>query len=114
MEKSYNQIAGKSIERIAALSDGLFAIAMTLIVLEIHVPEHTGIHSESELWGALATLSPRVLTYLLSFMTLGILVRRSNEGTAEAHQGSGEGSARTSAPWRTRTPDSGGRRRNSS
>jgi len=36
---SYNQVAGRSLERIGALSDGVFAIAMTLIVLEIRVPE---------------------------------------------------------------------------
>ena len=35
MSVIYNQIANRSLERIGALSDGLFAIAMTLIVLEI-------------------------------------------------------------------------------
>src|SRR4029078_3467084 len=35
----YNQSANRSLDRIGALSDGLFAIAMTLIVLEIHVPD---------------------------------------------------------------------------
>jgi Endosomal/lysosomal potassium channel TMEM175 len=35
---SYNQFAGRDIDRLAALSDGLFAVAMTLIVLEVHVP----------------------------------------------------------------------------
>ncbi len=72
MTTSYNKIASQGLERIAALSDGLFAIAMTLIVLEIHVPEHTAIHSEADLWQALVTLSPRLLTYLISFLTLGI------------------------------------------
>jgi uncharacterized membrane protein len=37
MSVIYNQIANRSLERIGALSDGLFAIAMTLIVLEIRV-----------------------------------------------------------------------------
>lgn len=69
---SYNAIAGTNRERIAALSDGLFAIAMTLIVLEVHVPSAEGIHSESDLWQALAHLTPRAVTYLLSFLTLGI------------------------------------------
>ena len=32
--KAYNEIAGRSVERLAALSDGLFAIAMTLLIIE--------------------------------------------------------------------------------
>jgi TMEM175 potassium channel family protein len=58
--------------RIAALSDGVFAIAMTLIVLEIHVPDAGPIHSEQDLWSAFLGLGPRLVTYLLSFLTLGI------------------------------------------
>lgn len=72
MSSLYNQIAGRGLERIAALSDGLFAIAMTLIVLEIHVPAHDGIHDSRDLWRALCALMPRIVTYLLSVLTLGI------------------------------------------
>jgi uncharacterized membrane protein len=68
----YNQIANRRLERIGALSDGLFAIAMTLIVLEIHVPAPAGITTEADLWTNLIPLGARLLTYLLSFMTLGI------------------------------------------
>lgn len=69
---SYNRIAGQSLERLAALSDGIFAVAMTLLVLDIHAPAAHSIHSENELWQALITLAPRLLVYLMSFMTLGI------------------------------------------
>ena len=73
MAQSYNRLtAGRRLERIAGLSDGVFAIAMTLIVLEIHVPDAGPIHSEKDLWDALLTLGPRLVTYLLSFLTLGI------------------------------------------
>lgn len=72
MPHVYNAIAGRSLERIGALSDGLFAIAMTLIVLEIHVPAPAGVQTERELWHALAALTPRLVTYLMSFLTLGI------------------------------------------
>src|SRR5213593_4044913 len=73
MALSYNQATpGRRLERIAALSDGVFAIAMTLIVLEIHVPDAGPIHSEQDLWDALLRLGPRLLTYFLSFLTLGI------------------------------------------
>ena len=73
MITSYNQVAGRALERIAALSDGLFAIAMTLIVLEIHVPDPGPVRSDQDLLAAVATLSPRIVTYLLSFLTLGII-----------------------------------------
>jgi uncharacterized membrane protein len=69
---TYNQIAGRGLERIAALSDGLFAFAMTVIILEIRVPAPGGIHTEADLWRALAGLGPRAITWLLSFLTLGI------------------------------------------
>jgi uncharacterized membrane protein len=68
----YNQIANRSLDRIGALSDGLFAIAMTLIVLEIHVPDPATIGTDAQLVAALGDLAPRFLTYLLTFLTLGI------------------------------------------
>ncbi len=72
VQTPYNRIAGGGLERIAALSDGLFAIAMTLIVLEVHVPETGDIQSERDLLGALADVTPDLLVYALSFLTLGI------------------------------------------
>jgi uncharacterized membrane protein len=80
----YNRIAGQSLERLAALSDGIFAVAMTLLVLDLHVPVSKVIHveqalwvngaiqSEQVLWNALSSLAPNLLTYLMSFLTLGI------------------------------------------
>lgn len=72
MTMSYNQIAGQSVERLAALSDGIFAVAMTLLVLDLRVPAGEAIHSEHDLWRALVALSPRLVMYLMSFLTLGI------------------------------------------
>jgi len=72
MTTFYNRIAGQSVERLAALSDGIFAVAMTLLVLDLHVPVSEAIHSERELWNALLRLSPQLLMYLMSFVTLGI------------------------------------------
>lgn len=59
-------------ERLAALSDGIFAVAMTLLVLDLHVPAGEAIHSEPDLWHALAALLPRLLIFLMSVMTIGI------------------------------------------
>ena len=72
MSTVYNLIAGQSVERLAALSDGLFAIAMTLLVLDLRVPASGAIHSELDLWGALVALVPRFIPYFMSFLTLGI------------------------------------------
>ncbi|MBC5804594.1 MAG: hypothetical protein DLM53_06425 [Candidatus Eremiobacter antarcticus] len=68
----YNLMAGQSLERLAALSDGVFAIAMTLLVLDLRLPETGKIHSEHDLWRALVLLGPRFIAYLMSFLTLGI------------------------------------------
>ena len=59
-------------ERLAALSDGVFAVAMTLLVLDLRAPAAEAIHSDQDLWRALVALSPRLLMYVMSFMTLGI------------------------------------------
>src|SRR5271154_6199645 len=72
MDTSYNQVAGQSVERLAALSDGIFGVAMTLLLLELHVPAKELIHSEVDLRSALARLAPQLLVYLMSFLTLGI------------------------------------------
>jgi len=68
----YNHIAGQSTERLAALSDGVFAVAMTLLVLDLHIPAADGVHTESDLIHLLASLAPRLLVYMLSFLSLGI------------------------------------------
>ena len=72
MTTSYNRIAGQSVERVAALSDGVFAIAMTLLVLDLHVPASAAVHGRSDLWRALVALSPRLVMFAMSVTTLGI------------------------------------------
>ena len=72
MSTVYNLIADQSVERLAALSDGLFAIAMTLLVLDLRVPASRGIHTELGLWVALVKLLPAFIPYFMSFVTLGI------------------------------------------
>jgi uncharacterized membrane protein len=72
MTKSYNHLAGQSVERVAALSDGIFGVAMTLLLLELHVPLREAVADETALVHALVAMLPQVLVYLMSFMTLGI------------------------------------------
>ena len=56
--------------RIEAFSDGVFAIAITLLILEIRVPPHT---SDGILRDALLDLWPSYLAFLASFMTIGVM-----------------------------------------
>jgi uncharacterized membrane protein len=72
MRTTYNRVAGQNAERLAALSDGVFAVAMTLLVLDLHAPVAETVRSEQGLWNALQPLGPRLLMYAMSFLTLGI------------------------------------------
>lgn len=73
MAEPYNRFTGQSLERVTALSDGLFAVAMTLLVLDLRVPVSTAgsVYSERGLGGALLKLGPSFAAYLLSFTMLG-------------------------------------------
>jgi uncharacterized membrane protein len=72
MEHTYNKIAGKDTSRLIAISDGVFGVAMTLLVLEIRVPVLESIHSEKDLIAEFLTLKYKFLVYFLAFMTTGI------------------------------------------
>ncbi len=69
---SYNAIQGRSLERLAALSDGIFAVAMTLLVLDLHIPSAEHVQLEWDLLHALGALAPQWVACLMSFLTLGI------------------------------------------
>lgn len=56
--------------RLDELSDGIFAIVMTLLVLEIRVPEIHGIPENVDLIFSLFQIVPNLLSYLLSFALL--------------------------------------------
>ncbi|HUH64259.1 MAG TPA: TMEM175 family protein [Terracidiphilus sp.] len=73
MPTLYNLIQGRNLDRLAALSDGIFAVAMTLLVLDLHIPSAAQVHSERELFAALGALGPQWVAYAMSFLTLGIL-----------------------------------------
>ena len=86
MTIGYNRIAGQSLGRLAALSDGIFAVAMTLLILDLHTPvadasvrfttpllwTSQGLAKEEMLLSAFRSLVPHLLPYLMSFLTLGI------------------------------------------
>jgi uncharacterized membrane protein len=83
----YHQVAGRSLERLAALSDGIFAVAMTILVFNLAVPAADAaraVHRQSPLWTSGATgqehvvwtvlgvMAPKLLACLLGFLTLGM------------------------------------------
>ena len=97
MRPSYNRIAGQSVERLAALSDGIFAVAMTLLVLDLRIPAAELVRTDRDLAHALLSIAPQIVMYLMSFLTLGIFwvgqqtqlnhLDRSNRGLTWIHLG---------------------------
>jgi len=79
----YHRFAGSSLSRLAALSDGVFAVAMTLLVLDLKVPSVPR-RAQHPIWSGggasehplvhdlLHNVAPRLLPYAMSFLTLGI------------------------------------------
>lgn len=59
---------GTEVKRIVYFSDGVFAIAITLLVLQIRVPDGL---SPQELTAALIEIWPKYLSYLISFTVIG-------------------------------------------
>ena len=68
-EREATRRSGLRTTRMEAFSDGVFAIAITLLVLEIGVPDG----SEADLLGAVADQWPSYLAYLVSFATIGAI-----------------------------------------
>lgn len=56
--------------RLEAFCDGVFAIAITLLIIEIKVPSHERVTNTTEFWLALKQLVPSVLAFVLSFFII--------------------------------------------
>jgi uncharacterized membrane protein len=61
---------GRELDRIVFFSDAVFAIAITLLVLDIHVPEIPERLVDEQLPGKLLALWPKYLSYVLSFVVI--------------------------------------------
>lgn len=60
-------------QRVEALSDGVYAIALTLLVLDLKLPQLADAISNAQLVDAFRALMPKALTWMLSFWVMAIL-----------------------------------------
>ena len=65
-------IKSVELERIVFFSDAVFAIAITLLVLDLRMPEGLPGTRDQQLAAGLAHLLPRVISYVFSFWLIGL------------------------------------------
>ena len=58
--------------RLDALADAMFGVAMTLLVIDIRLPESFDPKSGAELWQAITELQSKFLVYLITFFVVGM------------------------------------------
>src|ERR1051325_2409552 len=68
----YSELEKYKLDRLIFFSDAVFAIVLTLLVLEIHIPEIKAPDSAAELWQTILSMAPRFYCFLLSFAVITI------------------------------------------
>lgn len=65
-------------DRLLFFSDAVFAIALTLIAVEIGIPEIDDPDSVADLWAAISAKGPAVLAYVVTFTWVAIYWRANH------------------------------------
>lgn len=71
MSQSNNNYISKA--RVEAFSDGIFAIIVTILILEIKVPEIEHHNSMNELIDVLIHLLPKIISWIISFLIVCVI-----------------------------------------
>src|SRR6476660_7770586 len=58
--------------RLEAFCDGVFAIALTLLIIDVEIPSSVVIASTTDFWSALRNIFPSIFAFLLSFTLIFI------------------------------------------
>ena len=79
-----------------AFCDGVFAIALTLLIIDIKIPSTIEINNNSDFWLALRRISPSIFAFILSFIVIFItwvnhhnFIRLINKSSASFIYGNG-------------------------
>ena len=70
---SRQSVPGLGKERLEALTDGIFATVMTVLVLSLSVPVIAGGATNAEVATDIEALTPNILAYVLGFLLLAVL-----------------------------------------
>ena len=66
-----DKAGGKLLERITMFNDAVYAIALTLLVLELKLPEDGHYGTATEMWHSVKEMLPKLLAFLLSIALVG-------------------------------------------
>ena len=75
--------------RLEAFCDGVFAIALTLLIIDIRIPSTAAISNTHEFWLALKHITPSIFSFLLSFVIILITWVNHHNGLKLAKKSSG-------------------------
>jgi uncharacterized membrane protein len=63
------------LERIVFFSDAVMAIAITLLAIDLKLPEIVGVITSNDLQAMLSALTPRIMSFVISFVAIGVYWR---------------------------------------